>query len=95
MAALCPGTLALLLTWALPQSVINSKQPGWFISHTGGVRACTLCADQQRRAGHSLAWDLDRSDIQLLGDRGELGYGLSYPDVARDKYIEHDDSPPG
>ena len=36
--------------------------------------------------GTSLAWVLKRSDITMLHQTGELGYGLKYPDAANRFY---------
>lgn len=93
-AALCPGVLALLLAWALPQSVIDAKQPGWFINaHAPAFTQAVDVLTNDDGVAYSLAWALDRSDIKLLDNRGELAYGLDYPDVPADKNIARDAFP--
>lgn len=87
-AALCPVVLGLLLAWALPQSVVNSKQPGRFVEHHKRLLgdAGALVANDPGLA-YALAWKLQRADINLYRSRGELDYGLGYPDVRESREL--------
>src|SRR5699024_9411318 len=88
VSAFCPLLLGLLLGWALPQNVIDSKLPGPFIQQHEQVlaNAHTLVASEPGMA-YALAWSLRRSDIHLYNSRGELAYGLDYADAPVDKAI--------
>ena len=82
LTALCPLPLALFFTYALPASTVYSKLPEIFIkqNHASLSRAKTLLSDDVGVAA-ALAWELKRTDIDLFNNKGELKYGLSYPDV--------------
>lgn len=88
LAALCPLALALLVGFAIPQKVRDSKQPQSFVSvvreRLAGSRY--LLADNPGVAS-AIAWELRRSDITLYDAKSELQYGLSYPD-AQPRYVD-------
>ncbi|KQN54313.1 MULTISPECIES: lipid IV(A) 4-amino-4-deoxy-L-arabinosyltransferase [unclassified Erwinia] len=83
LAALCPLGLALVLGAVLPDKVINSKQPQSFLTAIGPDLPDSrwLLANNTGMAS-ALAWQLKRSDVRLLGEPGELSYGVSYADGA-------------
>ncbi|WP_313382551.1 lipid IV(A) 4-amino-4-deoxy-L-arabinosyltransferase [Pantoea sp.] len=87
-AALCPLALALLVGFAIPQKVRDAKQPLNFVSavreRLAGSRY--LLADNPGVAS-AIAWSLRRSDITLYDAKGEVQYGLSYPD-AQARYVD-------
>ncbi|MBS0847146.1 lipid IV(A) 4-amino-4-deoxy-L-arabinosyltransferase [Citrobacter sp. JGM124] len=79
-AGCCPLGIALLVGFAIPDSVVHSKQPQAFIE---AVRP-ELADSQYILASNTgiasgIAWEMKRSDIDLYKSRGELGYGLAYP----------------
>lgn len=82
LAALCPLLLALLVGFAIPQRVRDSKLPEGFVSavHAKLVQSRYLLADNPGIAA-AVAWDAKRSDITFYDAKGELQYGLSYPDA--------------
>ena len=91
LAALCPLMLALLVGFAIPNKVRDSKQPQSFV---GAVRdqlaqSRYLLADNPGVAS-AVAWELQRSDIRFYDSKGELQYGLSYPD-AQAQYVAASD----
>lgn len=90
LAALCPLMLALLVGFAIPQKVRDSKQPQSFISvvHDRLANSRYLLADNPGVAS-AVAWELQRSDINFYDAKGELQYGLSYPD-AQSRYVAAD-----
>jgi 4-amino-4-deoxy-L-arabinose transferase len=90
LAALCPLALALLVGFAIPQKVRDSKQPQSFVAvvHDQLAGSRYLLANNPGVAS-AVAWELQRSDINLYDAKGELQYGLSYPD-AQSHYVDAD-----
>ncbi|CAI1678375.1 Undecaprenyl phosphate-alpha-4-amino-4-deoxy-L-arabinose arabinosyl transferase [Serratia fonticola] len=90
-AAACPLLLCLLIGYAIPQQVIDSKQPQNFIRDNIATLSQSqfVLADRVGIAA-GLAWELKRSDVLMYGEKGELSYGLAYPD-ARGHYIGEED----
>lgn len=81
-AAACPLLLCLLVGYAIPQQVTDSKLPQNFIrlniTELGHSRY-VLTDSVGVAAG--LAWELKRSDILMFSQKGEVAYGLEYPDA--------------
>lgn len=81
LAALCPLGLALLVGAAIPDQVIDSKQPQSMVESVRGQleKSQYIFVDNVGVAA-AVAWELRRTDINMYGQSGELGYGMSYPD---------------
>ncbi|MFC0227105.1 lipid IV(A) 4-amino-4-deoxy-L-arabinosyltransferase [Serratia aquatilis] len=92
-AAACPLLLCLLIGYAIPQQVIDSKMPQNFIQTNMPVLSQShyVLTDSVGIAA-GLAWELKRSDILMFSEKGEIAYGLSYPD-SRSHYISDEDFP--
>ncbi|MCX8961747.1 lipid IV(A) 4-amino-4-deoxy-L-arabinosyltransferase [Erwinia psidii] len=92
-AACCPLGLALVVGQVIPDRVVDSKQPQQFIQgmkNEIGTSRFLLANGPGIASG--LAWELQRSDILLYQQRGEVQYGLSYAD-AQDKFVSDTDFP--
>lgn len=78
-----------LLFWAMiPNLSIDSKMPASFIEELKPlVSKQTLLIADYPATMSALNWYLKRDDVYLLEGKGEVKYGLSYPDAA-DRYIE-------
>lgn len=87
LAACCPLGLALLCGLAIPDRVVASKQPQFMTDILSEqLQPSRYVLSNSVGVAAGLAWELKRSDVLLYGGRGELGYGLDYPD-AKGRYI--------
>ncbi|HAV2134718.1 TPA: lipid IV(A) 4-amino-4-deoxy-L-arabinosyltransferase [Serratia marcescens] len=81
-AAACPVLLCLVIGYAIPQQVTDSKLPQNFARATMaelGDSRYVLTDSVGVAAG--LAWELKRSDVLMYSQKGEVAYGLEYPDA--------------
>lgn len=92
-AAACPLLLCLLIGYAIPQQVIDSKQPQNFIRTNQEVlmHSRYVLSDSVGLAA-GLAWQLKRSDVLMYSEQGEVSYGLDYHD-ARSRFVSDADFP--
>ncbi|MHA0866571.1 lipid IV(A) 4-amino-4-deoxy-L-arabinosyltransferase [Enterobacter wuhouensis] len=82
LAALCPAGLALLIGFAIPNLVVDSKQPQSLVDTVRSPLAqSTFVLANNVGLASGLAWELKRNDIILFGQSGELRYGLDFPNV--------------
>ncbi|MFU2318074.1 lipid IV(A) 4-amino-4-deoxy-L-arabinosyltransferase [Rahnella sp. PCH160] len=92
-AAVCPLVLALLVGQAIPQKVMDSKQPQGFIGQNAAMlQDSRFVLSDNVGIATGLAWVLKRDDIIMFGEKGELEYGLSYPDAAS-KFVDSAEFP--
>ncbi|EOE6681585.1 lipid IV(A) 4-amino-4-deoxy-L-arabinosyltransferase [Enterobacter hormaechei] len=91
LAALCPAGLALLVGFAIPDRVVDSKQPQSLVdSVREPLQMSNFVLANNVGIASGLAWELQRNDIILYGQSGELKYGLDYPD-AKGRFVSKDD----
>lgn len=90
-AALCPLGVALLIGAAIPDKIRDAKQPQHFVTTISARLASSrfILADNPGVAS-AVAWHLQRSDIGFYDTKGELEYGLSYPD-AQSRFVSQAD----
>ncbi len=91
LVALCPAGLALLVGFAIPDRVVDSKQPQSLVdSVREPLQMSKFVLANNVGIASGLAWELQRNDIILYGQSGELKYGLDYPD-AKGRFVSKDD----
>ena len=91
LAALCPAGLALLVGFAIPDRVVDSKQPQSLVDTVRDpLQMSKFVLANNVGIASGLAWELQRNDIILYGQSGELKYGLDYPD-AKGRFVSKDD----
>lgn len=82
LAALCPLGLALLVGFAIPDRVIDSKQPQFLVEIVSeSLQPSRYVLTNNVGIAGGLAWELKRSDIIMFDKQGELKYGLDWPDA--------------
>jgi 4-amino-4-deoxy-L-arabinose transferase len=91
LAALCPAGIALLIGFAIPNLVVDSKQPQSLVDTVRDpLQDSTFVLANNVGVASGLAWELKRNDIILFGQSGELRYGLDFPDV-KDRFVGRED----
>ncbi|HEJ7917849.1 lipid IV(A) 4-amino-4-deoxy-L-arabinosyltransferase [Serratia marcescens] len=81
-AAACPVLLCLVIGYAIPQQVTDSKLPQNFARATMAELSDSryVLSDSVGLAA-GLAWELKCSDVLMYSQKGEVAYGLEYPDA--------------
>lgn len=76
--ALAMATFMVSLPWILPTKLMERKAPVELIeqSHVHLNDQMTIVSDSSMI--HSVNWTLKRKCLYMIGDRGELDYGLNY-----------------
>ncbi|CAJ0997636.1 lipid IV(A) 4-amino-4-deoxy-L-arabinosyltransferase [Sodalis praecaptivus] len=93
LAALCPLLLSLLVGQIIPQRVIDGNQPQEFIRrHETTLNQSRYVLSNHVGVATALAWELERNDIVMYDDKGELAYGLTYAD-AQGRHLSREDFP--
>ncbi|WMY72979.1 lipid IV(A) 4-amino-4-deoxy-L-arabinosyltransferase [Buttiauxella selenatireducens] len=91
-AALCPLGLALLVGGVIPDKVIDSKHPLVFIDVVRPeLESSRYILADSVGVGAGIAWELKRSDITMYAKPGELNYGLTNFDDAKDNLVSRED----
>lgn len=77
-----PLGLALLVGFAIPDRVIDSKQPQFLVDIVSeSLQPSRYVLTNNVGIAGGLAWELKRSDIIMFDKQGELKYGLDWPDA--------------
>lgn len=80
--ALASGILLLSFNLLPPDLFLARKAPGLVFAAGAGKIAPGSVIIADKRVIRAACWYLERDDIYLLGGRGELKYGISYPTAA-------------
>ncbi len=82
LAALCPLGTALLVGFAIPDRVIDSKQPQFLVDIVSeSLQPSRYVLTNNVGIAGGPARELKRSDIIMFDKQGELKYGLDWPDA--------------
>ena len=79
---LSPFLLFLTACFILPDLTIEKKSPGMLLERyrPGNAQDALIISDDTTVS--AVCWYLKRSDVYVLGNGGELDYGLAYEDTA-------------
>ncbi|ASX25945.1 Undecaprenyl phosphate-alpha-4-amino-4-deoxy-L-arabinose arabinosyl transferase [Candidatus Hamiltonella defensa (Bemisia tabaci)] len=92
-AAACPVLFALLAGYLIPKKLIDTEQPQNFTQNNKALLSGSrYILVNSVGVGAGVAWELNRSNIMMFHQKGELSYGLSYPD-SKNKYVSAADFP--
>ncbi|MGP1019888.1 lipid IV(A) 4-amino-4-deoxy-L-arabinosyltransferase [Serratia sp. CY64357] len=81
-AAACPVLLCLVIGYAIPQQVTDSKLPQNFArAMMAELSDSRYVLSDSVGLAAGLAWELKRSDVLMYSQKGEVAYGLEYPDA--------------
>ncbi len=85
IALFIAGPLVLLVSahHVMPEQFIVKKAPGAFLVSQAAAVAPDTRLISDNDMVHAVCWFYKRSDVYLFDSKGELEYGLSYPDSAR------------
>ncbi|MDD9339357.1 MAG: lipid IV(A) 4-amino-4-deoxy-L-arabinosyltransferase [Providencia heimbachae] len=87
LAAACTLVLSLSIGHVIPKYIESNNTPQNVIAkYQDQLADRAVLLTNNVGIGTSLAWVLKRSDITMLHQTGELGYGLKYPDAANRFY---------
>ena len=90
-----PAGVALLVGFAIPDRVIDSKQPQFLVDIVSeSLQPSRYVLTNNVGIAGGLAWELKRSDIIMFDKQGELKYGLDWPD-AQHQFVDRRNLPTG
>jgi 4-amino-4-deoxy-L-arabinose transferase len=85
--AMSPVALMLSLHFVFPQNVLDRKAPEEFLIKNQQLITPQTMLISDAPLMHAVNWFYKRNDVYLFHSKGEMKYGLSYPD-AQHRYLE-------
>ena len=79
---LAPLLLFFMVNFIVPESAGESKAPGPFLEKYASRVSCDDVVISDESTIGAVCWYLNRSDVYVLGNTGELEYGLKYEDAS-------------
>ncbi|MBT0725872.1 lipid IV(A) 4-amino-4-deoxy-L-arabinosyltransferase [Rosenbergiella australiborealis] len=87
LIASCLIGIALTFGSVIPTKILLTKSPEFFLKpHLITLRTSQFVLSNDVGMAAGIAWQLQRSDVMMLNNHGELSYGLNYAD-AQHKYV--------
>jgi 4-amino-4-deoxy-L-arabinose transferase len=80
--ALAPLLLFSTAHLLLPDRTLDVRAPGRLLARYGQHFGPDTIIISDKDSIGAVCWFLHRSDVYVVGNAGELGYGFSYPDAA-------------
>ena len=86
MPVLGIGLLVILLPASMPAQVTDNEMPDQFVlEHLDELKQTSALLSNELESASALAWRLQRPEVGLYETKGELRYGLQYPDSVQRK----------
>ncbi|WP_439864759.1 lipid IV(A) 4-amino-4-deoxy-L-arabinosyltransferase [Pseudomonas antarctica] len=83
MPALAIGLLVALLPAGMPEEITDTEMPDQFVlAHLDELQQTHALISNELGSASALSWRLRRADVAFYDTKGELRYGLNYPDAA-------------
>ncbi|MEO8491187.1 lipid IV(A) 4-amino-4-deoxy-L-arabinosyltransferase [Pseudomonas sp.] len=83
MPALAIGLLIALLPAGMPEEITDTEMPDQFVlAHLDELQQTHALISNELGSASALSWRLRRADVAFYDTKGELRYGLNYPDAA-------------
>lgn len=80
--------IAILFGFYVPERIVYSKQPQVFLNEIkDDLKKSEVIIANNIGVATTIAWEMNRSDIMIIDNKGELEYGLNYLQELNNKFI--------